>query len=149
MGAMVRARARCRRRRGLAHIAVFEALDELGSRSPSRVIDRGTRRRRPAGMTGKALRHHVLGLAHDPTEVWRRWWSAPAGDRFSSAMRLDPQKLCEQFRPTPYRAEFGGLGFPLSVIASDLYGGARWVYSTGPLSPRSPRRSRSTICARW
>ena len=90
-------------------------------------------------MTGKALRHHVLGLAHNPTEVWRRLMVARAGkigDLFGgdfSAMRLDPEKVLEQFLPDAVPAEFGALGIPLNVIASDLYGRHEVVYSTGPL----------------
>lgn len=130
--------------RGLAHIAVFEALDELGFRPVAIAgssIGAVAGAAYAAGMTGKALRHHVLGLAHNPTEVWRRLMVARAGkigDLFGgdfSAMRLDPEKLLDQFLPDAIPGEFGGLGIPLSVIASDLYGRREVVYSAGPLRP--------------
>jgi NTE family protein len=61
--------------RGLAHIAVFEALDELGLR-PTAIagssIGAIAGAAYAAGMTGRALRHHVLSLAHNPAEVWHR-----------------------------------------------------------------------------
>src|SRR5258708_4842912 len=95
--------------RGLAHIAVFEALDGLGLEPVAIAgssIGALAGAAYAAGMTGKALRHHVLGLAHNPTEVWRRLMVARAGKfgdlfgkDFSAAMRLDPEKLCEQFLP--------------------------------------------------
>jgi NTE family protein len=130
--------------RGLAHIVVFEALDELGLRPVAIAgssIGGVAGAAYAAGMTGKALRHHVLGLAHNPAEVWRRLMVARAGkigDLFGgdfSAMRLDPEKLLDQFLPDAIPGEFGGLGIPLSVIASDLYGRREVVYSTGPLRP--------------
>jgi NTE family protein len=130
--------------RGLAHIAVFEALDELGLRPVAIAgssIGAVAGAAYAAGMTGKALRHHVLGLAHNPTEVWRRLMVARAGkigDLFGgdfSAMRLDPEKLLDLFLPDAIPGEFGGLGIPLSVIASDLYGRREVVYSAGPLRP--------------
>ena len=118
--------------RGLAHIAVFEALDELGLKPVAIAgssIGALAGAAYAAGMTGKALRHHVLGLAHNPTEVWRRLMLARAGKfgdlfggDFSAAMRLDPEKLCDQSLPDAIPGEFGGLGIPLSVIASDLNG---------------------------
>src|SRR5258708_24005082 len=129
--------------RGLAHIAVFEALDGLGLEPVAIAgssIGAMAGAAYAAGMTGKALRHHVLGLAHNPTEVWRRLMVARAGKfgdlfgkDFSAAMRLDPEKLCEQFLPEAIPAEFGALGIPLSVVASDLYGRREVVYAAGPL----------------
>ena len=97
--------------RGLAHIAVFEALDELGL-TPTAIagssIGAIAGAAYAAGMTGRALRHHVLSLAHNPTEVWRRLVAARTGrigDLFSgnfSAMRLDPEKL---MRAVPARRD--------------------------------------------
>jgi NTE family protein len=131
--------------RGLAHIAVFEALDELGLRPVAIAgssIGAVAGAAYAAGMTGKALRHYVLGLAHNPSEVWRRLMIARAGTigdlfggNFSAAMRLDPEKLCEQFLPDAIPAEFGALRLPLMVIASDLYGRREIVHTAGPLRP--------------
>jgi NTE family protein len=111
--------------RGLAHIAVFEALDDLGLK-PTAIagssIGALAGAAYAAGMTGRALRHHVLGFAHNPTEVWRRLMTARAGkigDLFGgdfSAMRLDPEKVCAQFLPDAVPDDFAALGIPLSVI---------------------------------
>jgi NTE family protein len=131
--------------RGLAHVAVFEALDELGLKPVAIAgssIGALAGAAYAAGMTGKALRHHVLSLAHNPSEVWRRVMVARAGKigdlfggNFSAAMRLDPEKLCEQFLPDAIPGEFGGLGIPLMVVASDLYARREVVHTAGPLRP--------------
>jgi NTE family protein len=131
--------------RGLAHIAVFEALDELGLKPVAIAgssIGALAGAAYAAGMTGKALRHYVLSLAHNPTEVWRRVMDARAGKigdlfggNFSAAVRLDPEKVCEQFLPDTVPGEFGELGIPLTVIASDLHARREVVHTTGPLRP--------------
>jgi NTE family protein len=128
--------------RGLAHIAVFEALDELGL-APTAIagssIGAVAGAAYAAGMTGRALRHHVLGLAHNPTEVWRRLVAARTGrfgDLFSgnfSAMRLDPEKLIELFLPDAIPDDFAALRLPLTVISSDLYRRCEAAYTEGPL----------------
>jgi NTE family protein len=128
--------------RGLAHIAVFEALDDLGL-VPAAIagssIGAVAGAAYAAGVTGRALRHHVLGLAHNPTEVWRRVMAARTGrigDLFAgnfSAMRLDPEKLCELFLPDAVPDDFAALRVPLTVISSDLYRRCEAVYSEGPL----------------
>ena len=88
--------------RGLAHIAIVEALDEMGVKpvaiagsSIGAVIGAGY----AAGLTGRAMRRHLLSLAHNRGEVHAprdgararsrgrkfsarasaiRWWSMPA-----------------------------------------------------------------------
>ena len=77
--------------RGLAHIAVIEALDEMGVK-PAAIA--GTSigaligAAYAAGMRGKDIRHHVIGFAHDRSETVRRLLAARAGtlaDLFSGA----------------------------------------------------------------
>ena len=68
--------------RGLAHIAVLEALDEMG-RKPAAIA--GTSigsligAAYAAGMSGKEIRRFVVALAHDRTEVFRRLIATRAG----------------------------------------------------------------------
>jgi len=128
--------------RGLAHIAVFEALDEMGVR-PAAIagssIGALAGALYAAGMSGKAIRRHVIDLAHDPAEVWRRLMVARAGTLGAlfggdfSAMRLDAEKLIEQFLPETVPHDFAALGIPLTVIASDLHGRSEVAFTTGPL----------------
>jgi NTE family protein len=131
--------------RGLAHIAVFEALDELGVKPVAIAgasIGAVAGAVYAAGMSGKAIRRYVIDLAHNRAEVWRRLMLARAGtfgDMFSgdftAAMRLDAEKLVEQFLPDVVPDDFGALGIPLSVVASDLYGRREVVFASGPLKP--------------
>lgn len=131
--------------RGLAHIAVFEVLDELGI-VPTAIAGASIGAIAGAlyasGMTGKAIRRYVVDLAHNRAEVWRRVMLARAGtfsDMFSgdftAAMRLDAEKLAEQFLPEPVPDAFESLAVPLLVVASDLHGRREIVFHSGPLRP--------------
>ena len=68
--------------RGLAHIAVIEALDEMGVKP---VAIAGTSigaligAAYAAGMRGRDIHHHVIALAHNPGEMRRRLMKARAG----------------------------------------------------------------------
>jgi NTE family protein len=131
--------------RGLAHIAVFEALDELGIKPVAIAgasIGAVAGAVYAAGMSGKAIRRYVIDLAHNRTEVWRRLMLARAGTftdmfggDFTAAMRLDAEKVIEQFLPDGVPEDFGALGVPLAVVASDLFARREAVFAEGPLKP--------------
>jgi NTE family protein len=129
--------------RGLAHISVLEALDEMGVR-PAAIA--GTSigaligAAYAAGMSGKAIRRHVIGLAHNRGEVVRRLIAARAGTfanlfavGFGSATLIDAEKFCAQFMPPEIPDEFADLQIPLIVIASDLYRRRQVPFTSGPL----------------
>jgi NTE family protein len=129
--------------RGLAHIAVLEALDELGVK-PTAIagasIGALVGAAYAAGLTGRQIRRHAINLAHDRGEVTRRLMRSRAGklrDLFGGglgdATRLDAEKLCEQFLPETFPHDFGALQIPLFVVASDLYRRREVVLSAGPL----------------
>jgi NTE family protein len=131
--------------RGLAHIAVFEALDELGLK-PAAIAGSSIGALGgalyAAGLDGKAIRRHVIGLAHDPGEVWRRLMIARVGTigdlfgrNFSAAMRLDAEKVIAQFVPDSVPDAFEALTIPLTVVASDLHGRCEVKFASGPLKP--------------
>jgi NTE family protein len=118
--------------RGLAHIAVIEALDEIGAR-PAAIA--GTSigaligAAFAAGMTGKDIRRFVTGLAHDRNETTRRLMAARAGrlsDLFAGglgqATQIDAEKFCAQFLPDSIPANFSALRIPLTVMATDFNG---------------------------
>ena len=129
--------------RGLAHIVVLEALDEMGVKpvaiagtSIGALIGAGY----AAGMSGKEMRRYAISMAHNRTDVMRRMMRARAGklrDIFGGglgdATRLDAERLCEQFLPESLPEDFSGLSTPLTVIASDLYRRCEVVFSEGPL----------------
>jgi NTE family protein len=131
--------------RGLSHIAVFEALDELGIRP---VAIAGTSIGAlagavyGAGMSGREIRRFAVDLAHNRPEVWRRVMLSRAGTvgdmfngDFSAVVQLDPEKLLAQFLRDPIPEDFGALKIPLTVVASDLYARRAVTISAGRLRP--------------
>jgi NTE family protein len=131
--------------RGLAHIAVLEALDDMGKR-PAAIA--GTSigaligAAYAAGMSGKEIRRFVIRLAHDRAEVFRRLIATRAGTfanlvslGFGSATLVDPEKFCEQFLPEKVPHDFGELEIPLIIVATDLYRRQQAVFSSGALKP--------------
>ena len=129
--------------RGLAHIAVLEALDEMGVR-PAAIA--GTSigsligAAYAAGMTGKDIRHHVLALAHRRGELRRRLMNARAGTfadffsgGFSQATQLDAEKVCAQVLPEAIPGDFSSLPIPLTVVATDLHRRQEAPLASGPL----------------
>jgi len=129
--------------RGLAHIAVLEALDELGVKpvaiagtSIGSIIGAGY----AAGMTGKEIRRYAVDLLHNRAEVMRRMMRSRAGKLralfgggFGDATRLDAEKLCSNFLPEAIPDDFDALTIPLLVVASDLYSRQEVVISSGPI----------------
>ncbi len=131
--------------RGLAHIAVLEALDDMG-RKPAAIA--GTSigsligAAYAAGMSGREIRRFVITLAHDRAEVWRRLIATRAGTfanlfnmGFGSATLVDAEKFCAQFLPDRVPDDFDALAIPLTVIATDLYRRQQAVFSSGALKP--------------
>jgi NTE family protein len=129
--------------RGLAHIAVIEALDELGLR-PTAIAGTSIGALMgaafAAGMSGKDIRRHVIKLAHDRTEVWRRLIAARTGSfadlfaaSFGGANPIDAEKFCAQFMPEAVPEDFAALQIPLIIMASDLHRRRQVAFSSGPL----------------
>ncbi len=129
--------------RGLAHIAVIEALDELGV-TPAAVagtsIGALVGAAYAAGMSGKEMRRYAIGLAHNRGEIMRRLIAARAGTLanlfsggFGSATQLDAEKFCAQFLPEAVPADFSALKIPLTVIATDLHRRQEAALTSGPL----------------
>jgi NTE family protein len=131
--------------RGLAHIAVIEALDEMGVK-PAAIA--GTSigaligAAYAAGMSGKDIRHHVLAVAQGRGEMRRRFMKARAGtfaDIFSGglsqATQIDAEKTCAQFLPETLPSDFSKLDIPLTVMATDLHRREEVSLSSGPLQP--------------
>ena len=131
--------------RGLAHIAVLEALDDMGKK-PTAIAGTSSGSligaAYAAGMTGKEIRRFVIRLAHDRAEVFRRLIATRAGTfanlvslGFGSATLVDAEKFCEQFLPEKVPHDFGELEIPLIIIATDLYRREQAVFSSGALKP--------------
>jgi NTE family protein len=131
--------------RGLAHIAVLEALDDMGQK-PAAIagtsIGALIAAAYAAGMSGREIRRFVITLAHDRAEVFRRLIATRAGTfanlfnlGFGSATLVDAEKFCQQFLPDKVPEDFGELEIPLTIIATDLYRRQQAVFSSGPLKP--------------
>jgi NTE family protein len=131
--------------RGLAHIAVLEALDDLGVKpiaiagaSIGALIGAAY----AAGMRGKDIRHYATSLAHGRGEIRRRLMQSRAGTlsdffagAFSQATQMDAEKFCTQFLPEQVPADFAALDIPLTVMATDLYRRQEARLASGPLYP--------------
>ena len=105
--------------RGLAHIPLIEALDDLGVK-PTAIagtsIGALVGAAYAAGMRGKDIRRHVITLAHNRGEITRRLIAARAGTladlfagAFGQATQLDAEKFCAQFLPEAVPQDFSAL----------------------------------------
>jgi NTE family protein len=131
--------------RGIGHIPVLEAFDAFGLKP---VAVAGTSigaligAAYAAGLSGKDIRRHVIALAHDRAEVWRRLLAARTGafgrlfaSGLAGAPLLDAEKFCAQFLPESLPVSFDGLQIPLTIIASDLHRRHQVALASGPLRP--------------
>jgi NTE family protein len=131
--------------RGIAHIPVLEALDELELKP---VAVAGTSigaligAAYAAGLPGRDIRRHVIALAHDRGEMLRRLLATRVGTfadllaaSFGGTTLMDAEKFCAQFLPAPVPEDFESLQIPLTAIASDLYRRQQVAFSSGPLRP--------------
>jgi NTE family protein len=130
--------------RGLAHIVVLETLDrlkikpvEIAGASIGAILGAAY----AGGVSGKALRTHVLRDFKNPTEVMARLFAARSG-RLTDLWRgggnpvqVDAGVLLDRFLPAPLRERFEDLDIPLRVIAADLHRLDRVVFSQGLLKP--------------
>jgi NTE family protein len=129
--------------RGLAHVAVLEALDDMGMRPVAIAgssIGAAIGAAYAAGMSGKAIRRHVIGFAHGRAETIARLVGARAttlsdliAAPFGNPMLLDAEKLCAAFLPAAMPDDFALLGIPLVVPATDLYARQEVTFVSGPL----------------
>ncbi|HET9904135.1 MAG TPA: patatin-like phospholipase family protein [Xanthobacteraceae bacterium] len=131
--------------RGLAHIPVLEALDEIGLR-PSVIagssIGAAIGAAYAAGMSGRDIRRHAIRLLHDRPEILRRLMRARAvslrevfSAGFGNPMVMNAEKLTAALLPQAMPRSFAQLGIPLIVMTTDLYARAERAFEEGPLNP--------------
>ena len=131
--------------RGLAHIVVLEALDELGVKpvaiagsSIGAVIGAAY----AAGLTGRQLRAHTLGVLRNRTTFMSQLLKARVG-RFADLLSglganpvlLDGEKLLDLLWPTQVPDRFEQLAIPFTAVATDFHGRREALFETGPLAP--------------
>lgn len=130
--------------RGLAHVAILEAFDELNIK-PS--IIAGTSigaiygAAYAAGFSGAFLRDHTIDILSQRLNLFRRLLGARAPatrgflNPFSSGggALLDPEALIRIIMPNGMPERFEDLKIPLMTVASDFYAQEAVVMSRGPL----------------
>ena len=128
--------------RGLAHIAVLEAFDELGLR-PARIAGASMGAILGAayagGVSGKELRAHAQGLLRDRAATMARLLQARVGawgdlfTSFGNPVLVDAEIVLDLFWPRGLPARFEDLKTPFIAIATDYYTRGEAALSSGPL----------------
>ena len=131
--------------RGLAHIVVLEALDDLGLQpgiiagtSMGAIVGAAY----AAGMSGRDLRQHVLALIRNRSDVMARLLKARVGrfadllsGRMGNPVLIDAEIFLDHFWPKQVPDHFEQLKIPFTAIATDYLNRREAVFSQGPLAP--------------
>ena len=131
--------------RGLAHICVLEALDELGVKpaaiagaSIGAIIGAAY----AAGIPARALRQHVLDVTRRPAETMGRLLQARVGrvadllrGKLANPALIDAEIFLDLFWPDKVPDRFEDLPIPFKAIATDLLTRSEVVFDSGPLAP--------------
>lgn len=131
--------------RGIAHVAVVEALDEMGitptalaGTSMGAIYAAG----RASGHSGAALRARTLDSFADRATALSKLWSRrpkKLADLFTGTFglgTLSPERILEIFVGDAFAADFADCPIPLAVVATDFWGGREAVLTSGSL-PRA------------
>ncbi|MEO5759590.1 MAG: patatin-like phospholipase family protein [Mesorhizobium sp.] len=128
--------------RGLAHIHVIEALDELGIKpvaiagsSIGAIMGAGM----ASGMAGKEIHDYARSILGRRAEVATRMWRARPGT-FAEAMQggirvsqFNIERILKAFLPEAVPETFAELKIPLKVTATDFFGHKLAVFGDGDL----------------
>lgn len=131
--------------RGLAHILMLEALDELGVRPVSIAgtsIGAVFGAAYASGLSAIEIRAHAEVVLKQRIDLMRDLFaarSAPIAKLWSlipvrSAL-LDPAALLEIVMPSRLKRDFSELEIPLKIVASDFYAQEPVVFTRGELRP--------------
>lgn len=132
--------------RGLAHIPVLEALDELGVRP---AIIAGTSMGAivgaawAAGIPARALRAFVLASFRERTRVVAKLLDARVGkitdlisrSGLGNPVLVDGERLLDLFWPEAVPDRFEDLKLPFAAVATDYHLRAEVTLTSGPLTP--------------
>lgn len=130
--------------RGLAHIVVLEAFDELGLRpaliagtSIGAIFGAGY----ASGLEAAAIRDHTLTLLSKPTQTVKQLFSGGGSfldlwnRRPLSGSLMNAEALLEIVFPDGVARAFSDLALPLQVIATDFHRQEAYVMQEGPVLP--------------
>ena len=129
--------------RGIAHIHVLEAFDDLGIKpsvisgsSIGGIVGAGY----AAGMSGAEVREYVIQTFTKSSKILSKFWkmrkSAIAKlfdkepNRFAE---IDPLRIMNSFLPPGLPREFSQLSIPMKIIVADFYDMTEVVLSEGDL----------------
>ena len=128
--------------RGLAHVHIIEALDELGIRpvmisgsSIGAIMGAGM----AAGMAGNDIRQFILNTVGNKREVMNRIWSLrpmTIQEMMSNGFRVGQfnlERILKAFLPEELPESFEELQIPFSVAATDYYGQSELAIGSGEL----------------
>lgn len=130
--------------RGLAHILMLEAFDELGLKP---AVISGTSigaivgAAYASGIPASALRSHTKDILSQRFGLVREVMAQRPFQRLfglfpgGSSALFDAQALLDIIMPKGLAADFESLEIPLKVVASDFYDQEQQVFSSGPLRP--------------
>ena len=129
--------------RGLAHIHIIEALDELGIKpvmisgaSIGAILGVGM----AAGMTGRDIREFVLATVGNKLAVMNRLWSLrpmTIQEMVANGFRVGQfnlERILKAFLPEAVPETFDELQIPFSVAVTDYYGQSELAITTGELN---------------
>ena len=129
--------------RGLAHIPVLEALDDLGLKpavisgtSIGAIMGAGY----AAGMSGAAIRDYALSTFANRREVLARLWRLRpklVGEIWNQGSltlgQFDAERILDGFLPDSLPPTLDELTIPMKVVATDFYGWKATVLRHGSL----------------
>ena len=128
--------------RGLAHIPVLEAFDDLGLKphkiagtSIGAIMGAGY----AGGLSGSDLREITLSTLADRNAVLKKVWELRPRRFFNvfknAPLQLDPHKVLEIFIGAHIKNTFEDLDISLRILATDFYGCKEVAFESGPLLP--------------
>ncbi len=130
--------------RGLSHILVLEALDELGVK-PALItgcsIGAIVGAAYAAGLSGRDLRQHVVATFRDRARVLARLLDARIGKLgdlvrgLGNPVLLDGERLLDLFWPQAVPDRFEELAIPFTAVATDYHLHSEVALASGPLTP--------------
>lgn len=130
--------------RGFAHVPVLEALDEMGL-APTAIA--GTSigaiygAARAGGLSGAEIRARTLDIFGNRTAALSKLWSMrpkKLGDLLTGGFgigQINSEKILEAFVGDALPETFEACVLPLTVVATDFYGGEEVIFSRGSLRP--------------
>ncbi|MDE1995063.1 MAG: patatin-like phospholipase family protein [Rhizobiaceae bacterium] len=129
----------CGGARGLAHIHIIEALDELGIRPiaiAGASIGSIMGAAMAAGMSGAEIRDYTLATVGNRPAVLNKMWSLrPVSVRSIRFGQFNLERILRAFLPPGFPENFSDLHIPLKVVTTDYYDQAEVVTEKGDLFP--------------